>query len=80
MATDMISPYPQPALPVALLPEEIRAKLSGDKSRHYPQQYLDQLKPLDSTAHKVILLDFTATLLYIPVVMSGSFLNIRTLN
>lgn len=48
-----ISPYPHPTFPEGLLPEHIRGVLPRDKGRHYPQQYLDQIKALDSPANNV---------------------------
>ena len=53
VAAKHVSPYPHPAFPEALLPHSVQQKLKRGSKPHYPQEYLDGLKPYDSVAEEV---------------------------
>ncbi|KAL3150258.1 hypothetical protein ABBQ32_000110 [Trebouxia sp. C0010 RCD-2024] len=47
-------PYPHPAFLPALLPDNIQTQLQRTSKPHYPAEYLEKLKPLDSPANKPV--------------------------
>ncbi len=53
VGTTPVDPYPHPAFPEALLPDAVKAQLQKNSKPHYPQRFLEKIKPLDSPANDV---------------------------
>lgn len=52
-ANKQVRPYPHPAFPESLLPHTVQKKLQQGNKPHYPQEYLNSLKPYDSPPEQV---------------------------